>query len=268
MPLQLDHVVIAVNSLEQAMDDYRALGFSVIYGGRHAGGATHNALICFQDGRYLELLASTGEPPRPDVLDFSVLLKAGEGLAGYALRADRLDDDLAAIRARGVAVGPALQGERQRDDGVRLAWKMVRIGESFAPFFIQDITPHRLRVPGNEAITTHPNGVFSLRGIEISSPQMTGTLARYAQILGFPPHDGELPGSYVFELGDSRLMLRAPEPGAVQPLMRSNNVETLYAVHVAMSHPPEGEFDLGKAHGVRFVAEADRSAAGDGETSG
>jgi hypothetical protein len=261
MPFQLDHVVIAVSSLEQAMDDYRTLGFTVIHGGKHASGATHNALICFKDGRYLELLASTGDPPRPGVLDFSALLKAGEGLAGYALRADSLDDDLVAMRGGGVPVGAVIQGGRQRDDGVRLAWKMARMGESFAPFFIQDITPHRLRVPDTEELTTHPNGVFSLRGIEISSVQMTETLGRYTQILGMPPQEGELPGRYVFELGDNRLLLRTPESEAVRPIRRSEGVETLYAVHVA-SHPPEGAFDPGKAHGVRFIVQADRSEAG------
>src|SRR5207249_370550 len=37
----------------------RALGFTVVPGGVHAGGLTHNALIPFADGRYLELLALT-----------------------------------------------------------------------------------------------------------------------------------------------------------------------------------------------------------------
>jgi hypothetical protein len=59
--LKLDHVIIAVRELDQAVADYIALGFSAIYGGRHASGATHNALVCFQDGAYLELLAPTGD---------------------------------------------------------------------------------------------------------------------------------------------------------------------------------------------------------------
>ena len=58
---KLDHVIIAVFELDQAVADYRALGFTTIYGGRHANGATHNALVCFQDGTYLELLAPTGD---------------------------------------------------------------------------------------------------------------------------------------------------------------------------------------------------------------
>lgn len=64
MPFQIDHVVIAVSDLARAVADYRALGFTVLEGGVHASDATHNALIGFADGTYLELLASTGRAAR------------------------------------------------------------------------------------------------------------------------------------------------------------------------------------------------------------
>src|SRR4051812_41720429 len=124
MPFRLDHAVVAVKNLDQAMADYRKLGFTVFYGGRHANGATHNALICFQNGTYIELLAPTGDDPIPGLLDFSQLVKGGEGLVGYALLSDDLDSDLAAMRARGVEAGPILSGGRTRDDGIRVEWKL------------------------------------------------------------------------------------------------------------------------------------------------
>ncbi|HML24322.1 MAG TPA: VOC family protein, partial [Aggregatilinea sp.] len=86
MTLQLDHAVIAVHDLDTAANDYRALGFTVKRGGVHANRATHNALIVFGDGTYLELLAATGDAPLPGVIDFGALLGAGEGLRGFALR--------------------------------------------------------------------------------------------------------------------------------------------------------------------------------------
>src|SRR3954449_3910124 len=92
---KLDHVIIAVFDLDQAVDDYRALGFTTIYGGRHANGATHNALVCFQDGTYLELLAPTGDAPQSGLTDFSPLLQHGEGLVGYALLSHDLHSDAA-----------------------------------------------------------------------------------------------------------------------------------------------------------------------------
>jgi hypothetical protein len=52
----IDHVVVVIQELERAMVAYRGLGFTVVPGGRHATG-THNALVGFADGTYLELLA-------------------------------------------------------------------------------------------------------------------------------------------------------------------------------------------------------------------
>ncbi|PMP81392.1 MAG: VOC family protein, partial [Roseiflexus castenholzii] len=53
----IDHIVILVRDLLAAIDDYTALGFTVTPGGVHADGATHNALVAFVDGGYLELIA-------------------------------------------------------------------------------------------------------------------------------------------------------------------------------------------------------------------
>ena len=52
----IDHIVILVSELESAIADYTALGFSVVRGGDHPG-VTHNALVAFADGTYLELIA-------------------------------------------------------------------------------------------------------------------------------------------------------------------------------------------------------------------
>jgi len=52
--LSFDHAVIVVPELEQAIENFTALGFSV-----HRGGSSkpaHNALIYFSDGTYIELI--------------------------------------------------------------------------------------------------------------------------------------------------------------------------------------------------------------------
>src|SRR5690348_14168851 len=53
----IDHVVILVHNLEDAVRDYTALGFTVVPGGEHADGRSANALIAFSDGSYVELIA-------------------------------------------------------------------------------------------------------------------------------------------------------------------------------------------------------------------
>jgi hypothetical protein len=43
----IEHSVIVVSDLDAAAEDYRALGFTVISGGRRPGVGTSNALIAF-----------------------------------------------------------------------------------------------------------------------------------------------------------------------------------------------------------------------------
>ena len=125
MSLSLDHTIIAVTDLDAAIRDYRSLGFTVTPGGIHANRATHNALITFANGIYLELLAATGEAPIAGRIDFSVLLQQGEGLVGFALRADDLEAETARLRVAGFAVGEIIPGERRRQDGTLVQWKLA-----------------------------------------------------------------------------------------------------------------------------------------------
>ena len=57
MNVEFDHAVIAVHDLERATKEFTDAGFIVIPGGRHDEIPTRNALIVFEDGGYLELLA-------------------------------------------------------------------------------------------------------------------------------------------------------------------------------------------------------------------
>jgi len=173
MPFKLDHIIIAVGDLDQAIAEYQALGFNAFYGGKHASGTTQNALVCFADGSYLELLAPTGEP-RTDMnaADFSGLLQQGKGLAGYALLSDDFDADSAALRAKGIDVGEVKIGSRLRPDKVELRWQTALIDGGMSPFLIQDITPRNLRVPDDEAVTRHHNGSLSLQDLARVIPNL------------------------------------------------------------------------------------------------
>lgn len=164
--LRLDHVIIAVSDLDQAVADYRALGFTTIYGGRHASGATHNALVCFQDGTYLELLAPTGDPAQPGTTDFSPLLRRGEGLVGYALLSTALLADAGDWQARGANVGEVSEGRRLRSDGIELIWRTAALDGGMSPFLIEDVTPRNLRVPDDIQTVTHANGVTGIAKLE------------------------------------------------------------------------------------------------------
>jgi len=59
----LDHIVHLVppGSLEQASEQFRALGFTVVTGGVHEGGHSMNDLVIFADAVYIEIILSLNQ---------------------------------------------------------------------------------------------------------------------------------------------------------------------------------------------------------------
>ncbi len=166
MAQKIDHVVIVVRDLAQAVADYSAAGFTVTPGGAHADGATHHALIPFADGSYLELIAFKA-PERPSSHQWWPRLAQGEGLTHYALRSDDLAADVARLRAAGIALSEPRDGGRTRPDGQALRWRTAAFDGSFAlPFLIEDVTPRELRVPGGVA-AEHRLGVRGIAGLRV-----------------------------------------------------------------------------------------------------
>jgi catechol 2,3-dioxygenase-like lactoylglutathione lyase family enzyme len=264
MPTQIDHVVALVRDLASAVADYEALGFTVVPGGEHVGGATHNALISFGDGTYIELIAFR-EPDRPNAHAWWPYLAKGEGWVDFAL----LEPDLAGAAARLTAAGIGAQGPgdggRQRPDGQAVAWRSVRTqvapGGGRLPFLIDDVTPRALRVPGGAA-TQHRLPIVRVSGATIVVADLARASATYASLLGSAgaAFDGE-PGATGrrFALGAQWLTLLAPTDVA-SDLARTlrEHGEGLYEVTFSGADGASlGLLDLGLAHGarMRIVAE-------------
>jgi len=57
IPLKLDHIGICAYDLQSLQDAFASIGLHAEYGGAHATGGTHNALLGFDDGSYIELIA-------------------------------------------------------------------------------------------------------------------------------------------------------------------------------------------------------------------
>ncbi|MBZ0278841.1 MAG: VOC family protein, partial [Anaerolineae bacterium] len=190
MAFRLDHIIIAVHDLDGAIRDYHALGFTVNYGGRHASGTTHNALIGFQDGSYLELMAVTGEQPQPGVnaVDYSPLAQGDEGLSGFALLSNDLITDAAALREKGAAISVPAPGSRRRTDGVEIRWLTAAVAGHMSPFFVEDQTPRDLRVLSAPDVTRHAYGVTGVRELEVLVAQLgEAEIANYARLFGISP---------------------------------------------------------------------------------
>lgn len=242
MSLSLDHAVIAVHTLEAGIRDYRALGFTVMRGGTHANRATQNALITFSDGTYLELLTATGEPPVPDVIDFGILLQNGEGLVGFALRSGDIEADAARLQADGFLVDEVIPGERRREEGTVIRWKLALLDGGFVPFLIQDVTRREWRIPDDPAVTTHPNRAVGLRGVEIAVRNMPTAWDRYTRLFGVSPQ----PGAANYRRVESVILHEITEKAAAE------RPEELFALHLVLEQGEDTRFTPDRTHGVRF----------------
>ena len=210
----IDHVVIVVQDLAAASRDYAALGFTVTPGGTHADGQTHNALIAFADGVYLELIAFV-QPAQPSAHYWWPRLAEGEGLEDFCLLSDDLAGDAMRWQAAGLAAQGPNPGGRQRPDGVALRWQTVRVdqpaGAALLPFVIQDATPRGLRVPGDAAThyTVAAHTITRVQGVRVATTDLQAAMHAYITLLGITPI-GQTTTSARFALGNQWIALHTP----------------------------------------------------------
>ncbi len=237
--LLLDHIVIAVADLAQTIVDYRALGFTVAEGGKHPGRTSHNALVVFDDGAYLELIA--WQAPAPEERWYRTQTAHGEGFVDFALLPHDTAQVLAAARARGLVTltGP-VDGGRNRPDGARLQWQSARHATPDVPFLCGDVTPRSLRVPEGE-MRRHANGVTGVASLAVAVHDIEVSLARYKMLLG----PGAADSAHPFVLPGSGLRL------AVVPLKAATVVLMTPASAVASLSEPDAAQALRKRLATR-----------------
>lgn len=229
MILGIDHLVIISADLDRAIADAAQAGFTVIAGGTHKDGNTHNALIAFKDGSYIELIAPTNGIDGKTHRWFPRLAKGG-GLVDLCLASDDLEADTARIHEHGRHyTGPEENG-RHRPDGVELRWKGSMppgaVGEHGWPFLIEDVTPRENRVSTDPDETNHENGAIGIAGVTILTHNLTTAAKDFSAITGrdaapmtSPIDDSPLASFINFD--HSWLMLTHPTAGAaVQHLER------------------------------------------------
>lgn len=239
----IDHVVILVRDLAQATADYQQLGFTVTPGGEHTGGGTHNVLVCFVDGSYLELIAF--RRPMPEHSWYRHVAH-GEGLIDFALLPSSIDDDLAAARARGLDLEGPLPGGRVRPDGVQLVWQTGRSRTADLPFFCADVTERSLRVPSGAACM-HPNGVQGIATLAIAVADVARSTARYRALLG-------IADAAPLQLGNTSIRLCGPETRDLPVAERlASRGEGPLALTLTALEPVGKVCDLQLSHAVHLL---------------
>jgi catechol 2,3-dioxygenase-like lactoylglutathione lyase family enzyme len=176
----IDHLVIVVKDLQQAAADYEKLGFTVVAGGKHPVGS-HNVLIAFGDGSYLELIGFYREA---NDHRWWQPLQTGERLVDYCLQTDDLQGDTQKLRAAGVAINDPVPWSRTRPDGYELRWILSLATGShrgIAPFLIQDVTPRKERIPQE---CDHKNGALGIDTLTLAVDELSQVDQWYSTLLG------------------------------------------------------------------------------------
>ena len=235
--LSLDHVILVVSDLQVASRQFSQLGFTVVQGGVHSGGLTHNALVPFPDGTYLELLSTT-KSSRLKVLSLlkkirllgfyigddtkinrrlTTDLASGIGMADFCMRAGDLEKEISLLETRGEKFSAAIPGGRIRPDGKEIAWLTSVPRTLDLPFLIEDKTPHELRLaPVDEDV--HENGILGISGLAILVSNLVESMAHYRALLGEDPVSQaqfSQPGtqSSEFESNNRFITILSPLPG-------------------------------------------------------
>lgn len=178
MNSELDHIIWACPDLERGSRKFEALtGVRPRYGGVHASGATHNALVALGTRCYLEILAPVGPPAAEEDAWTRIARTAKEPrVLTYCLRSGSPLQELAAV-AEGLSWQNAMVASNGRTTpaGIELRWQwFAPIAEPFGlafPFFIDwlDSTHPALSLNREE-----PGDAIALRRFAVGHPDARG----------------------------------------------------------------------------------------------
>ncbi|HET9018097.1 MAG TPA: VOC family protein [Acetobacteraceae bacterium] len=242
MPL-IDHVIVNIGDrMDEAVDAYSRLGFSLTPRGRHTLGSINHLAMFGAD--YLELLGvPMGEAPPTNVIAES------KGLGAVAFATDDADGVHAALTGAGLGVMAPLPFSRPvtLPDGVReAAFRVARVAPEATDagrlFFCQHLTRG---VVWRDEWRRHPNGVLGVLGVIVAARRPESLGALFARMFG-----------------DAAVVKR---PGGVRLLAGLASIDVLAPAQVArryndMAPMPEGR-EAAMVALVLRVAAIDRCAA-------
>jgi catechol 2,3-dioxygenase-like lactoylglutathione lyase family enzyme len=185
--LKVDHVTICGADLTALQDAFAGLGLIADYGGPHANGGTHMAVIGLDDGSYIELVAPLKAGSATDS-GWSKLMLANTGACAWAVGSADIQRDVDALKNSGLSVDGPFPGGRKKPDGKVLQWQTAALGTQQAgamlPFMIQDTTPRDWRVKPS-ASAAHM-GFGGVAAVVLGVKDMDAAIALFQKAYGWP----------------------------------------------------------------------------------
>lgn len=185
--LKVDHVTICGSDLAKLQEAFAGLGLMADYGGPHASGGTHMAVLGMEDGSYVELVAPVKAGAATDS-GWSKLMLANAGACAWALGSSDIQKDVDALKKAGFSVDGPFPGGRKKPDGKVLEWQTAALGSEQAgallPFMIQDGTSREWRV--RPSASAKQMGLSGIRVVVLGVPDLDAAIQPFQKAYRWP----------------------------------------------------------------------------------
>ncbi|WP_138472296.1 VOC family protein [Poseidonocella sp. HB161398] len=247
MSASADHFIVLVRDIDQAVADYRTLGFTVQ---SRADSECHGALYRFvvlADGSYILLTQFTSD----EVIARHRLgpdLAEGEGFADWSFTVADVASVTEAVAAAGGDTRGPVTVSNVLADGSKWGLKLLMTGkgtrgtrgDDTLPFVVEDTHGREFRIP---AYAPHPNGIERVAAIRATSPRPADSARSLAVALGTETDGTTVPVA--------QGIVSFVDAAAASPAGRIRG--GLYELDLAGSGASAAEMlDLGLTHGARL----------------
>jgi hypothetical protein len=218
--LQLDHVGVCAYDLKSLQAAFAAIGLGAEYGGAHASGGTDNALLGFDDGSYIELIARE-HPAAGGGEDARLWKNLQPGMSRacfWAIHTDNLQALVDSFHQAKIAIREPQAGGRKKPDGTVLQWRTAAVpddrGGDILPFAIEDITSRDLRIQPSASVKG--SELTGVKRVIIGVNNLAAAVAIYRKAfrLGKPElHAGGVPLRKQAYFPGTAIILEQSSPG-------------------------------------------------------
>jgi Glyoxalase-like domain len=184
--LELDHVSVCGSNLDSLRQAFTEAGMTPDLGGAHGNGITQMAIIGFDDGTYIELIAPI-KPGATAGSDWAKFMSDDAVTCAWAVGTNVLLQEVDRLKKAGIPVTAPERGSRKRPDGMSVEWMTAQVGSgtpgSMLPFIIEDETPRPWRVQTSASVKGAP--VTGVENVVIGVSNLDASIALFRKAYGW-----------------------------------------------------------------------------------
>src|SRR5581483_7178224 len=185
--LKVDHASICASQLDRLRRAFANVKLTTDYGGPHASGGTHMALLGFDGGSYLELIAPM-KPGGADASPWGKMIAGDAGTCAWAVGTNDIQGEVNRLKQAGLSTNGPAAGSRRRPDGQLIQWQTAQLGPggagSVLPFMIEDKTPRELRVQPSASV--RGSGLAGIAVVVIGVNDLDASIALFRKAYALP----------------------------------------------------------------------------------